>query len=200
MAVIGNRVFRVEYNHPRMGEVVRHGARLGIFLGRCGHAHYIIHWEGNERPEFCSAQGIDGTGELDEAYLGDFVDIELNVVRRRGGLRIGARRIKRNPADLARKRKSILAKKTGSAKVGGGADDPSTPAHRATSGKMPHRHKHVRRPDKSDPVTEARTGSYSCNKCGKRIVPDLDSVEPWYCPSCQKRMGLIHSPEMEETS
>jgi hypothetical protein len=165
---------------PSFGEVVKHGAREGIYVGRTkSPAQVLVQWGGMGRPVVVPYACLHFTGNLDAAFLERSYAVDSPGHKGKGGLKTGGRRIKRTRADVAFKRQEIRQKKLSKGSGPGNAADEGKKFKNEID-----KHTHLSGDNKTP-----------CLGCGKRITVNDDSMEPFYCKSCQKRLGFIHVTE-----
>ncbi len=163
---------------PMLGEIVRMGAREGIYVGKTRNVHQVlVQWREMGDASVVPASFLSFTGELD----GDFVErcyaIDSPGHKGKGGLKTGGRRIKRTKADIAFKRQEIRRKKISKGTGPGSATDEGTKSNNSVE-KNSHMGGKIQ---------------YPClGGCGKFVPGDVETMEPFYCESCQKRMGFFH--------
>jgi hypothetical protein len=156
---------------PDFCEIVQIGTKKGVFLGKTAQSQFLIHSEGNLKTSVIPAGMVYRTHEIDLDYLDSFSQIEKNEgdLKRKGGLKVGSRKIKRRRADLVFRKQAVqgrtLRKKT-----------PPQP------GSSP-----VRKTVHSKCIVEEEV---SCLHCGKQIKPRVNSLEPYYCSHCSKGKGM----------
>lgn len=178
MAIIIDKNSIQKNYQPMLGEIVRMGAREGIYVGRTKNVHQVlVQWREMAAASVVPSSFLNFTGELD----GDFVErcyaIDSPGHKGKGGLKTGGRRIKRTRADIAFKRQEIRRKKISKGTGPGNAADEGTKFKNTVE-------KNSHLGDKIE---------YPClGGCGKFVPGDVETMEPFYCKSCQKRMGFIH--------
>jgi len=183
MLIDKNRMqIRPESIHPCFGEIIRHGAKEGVFVGLRNNHQYVVHYYGDRMSSVVPASLIRATGDLDQDFL-DSISKNKFDVKRKGGMRTGPRKTVRSRVDLLLKKKS---RRMAGLKEG------------AESKEQEEVSKNTKVDDKWD-VEE----KVSCLSCGKMITPDDTRAEPFRCPGkCQRqdRIGnpIYHSPAIKE--
>jgi len=164
-----------------LGEVLSNGARECVFVSHNGKGQFFVRWLDSKHNilDIVSQTGLLSTGEFE---YGSFLPgVELSSVRTRGGLRTGPRKKIRNPADIALERKRRKRKQVTGGKPGEAAEPEMVTVHK------PMKH-----------GKEETEDGVSCLGCGKRIIPDFNSIEPYRCKVCKdvdsRGIPVFHSP------
>lgn len=179
MAIILDKSCIQKDYSPRYGEVVNYGAREGIYLGKTRNPYQIlVHWLDNGTNSIVPVSVLRFTGTVDSQFLEQNSGVSSPGHKGKGGLKTGGRRIKRTRVDIALKRQEIRRKKIGKGAEPGNAADEAKKFKNSV--------------EKNSCVTGEKV---ICLGCGREIKNNPNSIEPFYCKPCQKRLGFIHITE-----
>lgn len=178
MAIVTDRhTYAPNETGPSFGEIVYCGPVRGIYIGKYASAQYIVHWDGNDKSSISPAGMVNFTGRVDEDYIIRHVIEQHSSLGPKVGERIQKRRIQ----DLLKKDKDrkVAVLNKGS-EPGDAASD------------FMSKHDHIN-PKELPDVSEKTC----CLGCNALIEPDYDSIEPYYCKKCIRKMGFLYSPNIK---
>ena len=158
--------------HPQFGEEIEKGALRACFVGlyhKRPH-QYMVQVINPQRNEIWPAGVVKRTHKINDEFL------EVNIGRVRGGPKTGARREGASDpvGEKLEEQKKALRK-----------------VKQAPKGEIQPKSKHKKQ-------VEEVVRKVACLGCGKTMLPDMESVEPYRCGKCknvgENGLPIFHSP------